>query len=128
MRLHCLMAEFVFSSENVMCLRVKSCHFLKISLLLCKINKTNLKSYSSIYDIFEIFTYWKYHQRYLYLHLFRPNTAINVNHFGSPLEAAVRVIGKPHRMLVIKIAPSGFRKQRKVTKKLPHFFSFIEVP
>lgn len=72
-------------------------------------------------NIFEILTYWNSHQLYIYSHLFRPNMETNVNYLGSPLEA-VSVIGKAHRILVIQIAPSGFRKQKKNGNKAISYF------
>ena len=92
-------------------LRMQSCsstmkphNFLKIWLLLYKINKTNLKLYSAhLMNIFGIFTHGKYHQLCLYSHLIKPNAETNVNYLGSPSEAAVRVMGKIHRILGRKI-------------------------
>lgn len=92
----------------------KGLKFLEIGLLLCKTNKTILKSYSVIMiNIFEIVTYWKYHQLYFYSQLFRPNTETNVNYLGSPLESEVRMMGKAPRILVIKIAPCEFTGKKK---------------
>lgn len=109
------MAGLVLNRRNALCFfRVKPCNFLKIWLLPCRVNKTNLKLYNAhVINIFEILTYRKYHQLYLHCHLFRINTETNVNSLSSTLEAVVREIGKAHRILVVKIAPWGFRKQKK---------------
>lgn len=108
MGLHCLMAGFVFTSENTIdFLCAKSYHFLKILLLFYEVNKTDCKSYSAqMINVFEIFTNWKYHQLHLYSNLFWPNTKRNVNDLGSPLEAAKRLVkptGYSHKNSSIRI-------------------------
>lgn len=108
MGLHCLMAGFVFISENTTdFLSAKSYHFLKILLLFYEVNKTDCKSYSAqMINVFEIFTNWKYHQLHLYSNLFWPNTKRNVNDLGSPLEAAkwlVKPTGYSHKNSSIRI-------------------------
>ena len=124
MGLHCLMAGFVFISENTIdFLCAKSYHFLKILLLFYEVNKTDCKSYSAqMINVFEIFTNWKYHQLHLYSNLFWPNTKRNVNDLGSPLEAAkwlVKPTGYSHKNSSIRI-----HETEKNDKKLPNFFLF----